>query len=85
MPIIDGDASFPVASSCPLELRVKHNESWVHWSVEGCGRLFALALVNERCHGFTWRESVSERLLGIAALNPVRAPLDIVRYETVTP
>jgi hypothetical protein len=85
MPIIEGNASFLVASSCPLELRVKHNESWVHWSVEGCVDTSALALVNKRCHGFTWRESVSERLLGVAALNPVRPPLDIVRYGTVTP
>jgi hypothetical protein len=42
-----------------------------------------LALMNERRHGFTWRESVSDRLLGVAVLNPVRAPPDIVGYGTV--
>jgi hypothetical protein len=47
------------------------------------GRLLTLAPMNEKCHDFTWRESVSEQLLGIAALNPVRAPPDIIRYGTV--
>jgi hypothetical protein len=69
--ISDGDASFPI-DSCPLKLKENNNESWIHWSVEGPVDVFALPLVNEWCHEFTWRESVSERLLGVAAL------LDIV-------
>jgi hypothetical protein len=76
--ISDGDASFLVDSSCPLKLKENNNESWIHWSVEGCVDVFTLALVNERCHEFTWHESVSERLLGVAALTPVRLLLDIV-------
>jgi hypothetical protein len=61
--VSDGDASFPVDSSCPLKLRENNNESWIHWSVEGCVDVFMPALVNKHCHAFTWYESVSERLL----------------------
>jgi hypothetical protein len=66
-----------------LELRA-NNESWVHRSVEGYRTSSYASADERRCHGFTWRESVSDRLLGVAALNPMCAPPDIVDMAPLT-